>query len=139
MTKAFHDHLGRPYYRGTPLHPMQFREVTAEVFYKAMLLDSTALYTIAESPKKLQILTLMPPDVSFQEWDWLTYCKILAYFWNQPIEDLYGGNIGRASSLTGENNEFLVLDPNLEYRFLVPDKWKEATNRQSGQVSTNEI
>jgi hypothetical protein len=116
---------------------MQFREVTAEVFYKAMLLDSTALYTIAESPEKLQILTLMPPDVSFQEWDWLTYCQILAHYWNQPVEDLYGGNIGRASSLAGENNEFLVLDPNLQYRFLVPDKWKEATNREFDQLSTN--
>lgn len=137
MTKAFRDHLSGSYYRETPLHPMQFREVTAEVFYKAMLLDSTALYTIAESPEKLQILTLMPPDVSFQEWDWLTYCKILAHYWNQPVEDLYGGNIGRASSLTGKNNEFLILDPNLQYRFLVPDKWKEAMNRAFDQLSTN--
>lgn len=139
MTKAFHDHLGKSYYRETPLHPLQFREVTAEVFYKAMLLDSTALYKIVESPKKLQVLTLMPSDVSFQEWNWLAYCKILAHYWNQPVEDLYGGTIGRASSLTAENNEFLVLDPNLEYRFLVPDKWKEATNRESDQVPQKQI
>jgi hypothetical protein len=133
MTKGFHDHLGEPYYRDRPLHPMQFREVTALAFYKAMLLDSTALYIIAETPEKMQIVTQMPPAVSFREWDWLTFCRMLGYYWNQPVEQIYGGEIGWASSLKGQSGEFLTLDPNAHYSFLVPDKWKEATNGGSDQ------
>jgi hypothetical protein len=126
MTKEFHDHLGESYYRDTPLHPVQFREATALIFYKAMLLDSTALYTIAETPEKMQIITHMPPGVSFRDWHWLTFCRILGHYWDQPVEQLYGGAFGWASSLKGENGEFQRLDPNAHYSFLVPDKWKEA-------------
>ena len=129
MTKAFHDHLERTYYRDTPLHPTQFREATAEVFYKSMLLDSTALYVVAETPEKMQILTQLPTGVRFHDWDWLVYCRILGRYWNQPVEELYGGNLGRASSLTGEDGEFLRLDANAHYSFLVPNKWKEAQER----------
>ena len=42
--------LKMPYYRKNRLHPIQFREATAEVFYKSMLLESTSLYTVAETP-----------------------------------------------------------------------------------------
>lgn len=66
MTKGFHDHLNRTYYRDTPLHPVQFREATAEVFYKSMLLDSTAFYVIAETPGKMQIATQLPAGVNFK-------------------------------------------------------------------------
>ena len=112
---------------------MQFREVTALTFYKAMLLDSTALYTIAETPEKIQIATQMPPGVSFREWDWLTFYRMLAHYWNQPVEQICGGEIGWASSLKGQSGEFLTLDPNAHYSFLVPDKWKEATNGRPDQ------
>jgi hypothetical protein len=35
LTKRFHDHLRRSYHRKDRLHPMQFREATAEIFYKS--------------------------------------------------------------------------------------------------------
>jgi hypothetical protein len=131
MTKAFHDHVEGDYYRKNRLHPLQFREATAEVFYKSMLLDSTALYTVVETPHKMQIVTHTPRNVAFREWDWLLFCRILAHYWNQPVEEIYGGQLGRASSLKGEDNKFLTLDPNAHYKMLVPDKWK-ATQPKEG-------
>ena len=131
MTKGFHDHLKRSYYRKDRLHPLQFREATAEVFYKSMLLETRAFYTVAETPAKMQIVTHLPKTIAFDDWDWLLYCRILGHYWNQPIDEIYGGEIGRASSLKGEDGKFLKLDPNLLYKMIVPDKWKVALPGQS--------
>ena len=120
LTKEFHDKLNRPYYRRNRLHPMQFREATAEVFYKSMLLESEPFYTVLEDPHKMLVMTQNSAYVKFHEWDWRVYCKMLAYYWDRPVEEIYGGSVGRASSLTNEHGKFLVLDPNCEYRFLVP-------------------
>jgi hypothetical protein len=126
LTKAFHDRLRRPYYRKNRLHPIQFREATAEVFYKSMLLESRPLYTVLEHKQKMLVMTQNPRYVTFREWDWFTFCKILAHYWDQPMDEIYGSNIGRASSLTNEQGKFPTLDPNCAYRFLVPEKWKQA-------------
>jgi hypothetical protein len=124
MTKGFHDSVQEDYHRENHLHPLQFREVTARTFCKAMLLESTALYTVAETPEKMQIITRVPPYVAFRKWDLLMFCNILGRFWNQPVEEIYGGDLGWASSLKGEDNKFLALDPNELYKMVVPDKWK---------------
>jgi hypothetical protein len=124
MTKGFHDSIQEDYHRKNRLHPLQFREVTARTFCKVMLLESTALYIVAETPEKMQIITQMPPSVSFREWDLLMFCNMLGHFWNQPVEEIYGGDLGWASSLKGEDNKFLTLDPNELYKMVVPDKWK---------------
>jgi hypothetical protein len=126
LTKRFHDHLKRPYYRKNRLHPMQFREATAEVFYKSMLLESQSLYVMLEDPQKMIVMTQNPRNVSFCEWDWFVFCKMLAFYWDQPAEEIYGGNIGWASSIRDEQKQFRRLDANVHYRFLVPDKWKQA-------------
>jgi hypothetical protein len=125
LTRGFHDHLKRPSYRKDRLHPMQFREATAEVFYKSMLLESAPLYTVVEDPYKMLVMTQNPQHVGFREWDWLSFCKMLAHYWDQPTEEIYGGNIGWASSIRDEQKQFRELDPNAYYRFLVPDKWKQ--------------
>ena len=125
MTKEFHDHMEGDYYRENRLHPLQFREITAQIFYKSMLLDSTALYTVAETPDKMQIITHMPPYVAFRDWDLLLYCRILGHYWDQPLEEIYGGELGWASSLKGEDNKFLTLDPNKHYKMVVPDNWDD--------------
>jgi hypothetical protein len=124
MTKAFHDRFEKDYHRENRLHPLQFREVTARTFYKVQLLESTALYIVAETPEKMQIVTQMPPHVSYGEWDLLMFCKMLGQFWNQPVEEIYGGERGWASSLKGEDDKFLALDPNQLYKMVIPDKWK---------------
>jgi hypothetical protein len=124
ITKAFHDRFEKDYHRENRLHPLQFREVTARTFYKVQLLESTALYIVAETPEKMQIMTQMPPHVTFGEWDLLMFCKMLGHFWNQPVEEIYGGEIGWASSLKGEDDKFLTLDPNQLYKMVIPDKWK---------------
>jgi hypothetical protein len=113
---------------------MQFREATAEVFYKSMLLESNPFYTVVEDSHKMLVMTQNPRHVSFREWDWFVFCKMLAYYWDQPMEEIYGGNVGRASSLTNEQSKFRTLDPNCRYRFLVPDQWKQA-HRPVGPTS----
>jgi hypothetical protein len=126
LTKAFHDHLKRPYYRKDPLHPMQFREATGEVFYKSMLLESIPMYMVLEDSHRMLVMTQNPRHISFREWDWLVFCGMLAHYWEQPVEEIYGERIGWASSIRDEQKRFRKLDPNAHYRFLVPDKWKQA-------------
>jgi hypothetical protein len=108
------------------LHPMQFREATAEVFYKSILLESAPFYTVLEDRLKMLVMTQNSRGVSFREWDWLVFCEMLAFYWDQPVEEIYGGNIGWASSIRDEQKQFRKLDPNTYYRFLVPDQWKQA-------------
>jgi hypothetical protein len=74
----------------------------------------------------MQIVTHLPKTIAFGDWDWLLYCRILGHYWNQPFDEIYGGGIGRASSLKGEDGKFLKLDPNLLYKMIIPDKWKMA-------------
>jgi hypothetical protein len=119
LTKAFHDHLKRPYYRNNRLHPVQFREITAEVFYKSMLLECTPLYTIVEERSKMLVIARNPARISFRDWDNVFFCKMLAHFRNQPFEEIYGGTVYWASSLRDEHKQFRKLDPNVHYRFLV--------------------
>jgi hypothetical protein len=104
-----------------------------------MLLESTAFYTIAETPDKIQIITQMPPNIGFRDWDWLLYCRILGHYWNQPVEEIYGGEIGRASSLKGEGNKFLKLDTNAHYKMMVPDKWRAAQQQIAEGAETNSL
>ncbi len=123
-TKRFHDHLKHPYHRKSRLHPMQFREATAQIFYKSMLLETSPFFTVVENPNELLVITQNPQHISFRDWNWFTFCKLLAYYWDQPVEEIYGGNIGWASSIRDENRRFRKLDADAHYRFLVPDKWK---------------
>jgi hypothetical protein len=125
LTKGFHDHLKRPYYRYNRLHPVQFREVTAEIFYKSMLLECAPPYTVVEDPHKMLVMTRNPTRVSFRDWDNFLFCQMLAHYWDQPLEEIYGGTARWASSVLDEQKQFRKLDPNFRYRFLVPDGWKQ--------------
>lgn len=125
ITRRFHDHLKRPYYRKDRLHPIQFREATAEVFYKSMLLESPSNFLILEDRDKLMVMTQNPRDISFRDWDWRIFCELLAKYWDQPVNEIYGGNIGWASSIRDEKKRFRHLDPNAHYRIVVPDEWKQ--------------
>jgi hypothetical protein len=124
LTKLFHDRIKQPYYRKNRLHPIQFREVTAQIFYKSMLLDSTSLYFYPEKGNEaVRVLTLNPGEVNFRKWDLFTFCKMLAHYWGQPVDELYGGDRW-ASSLRDDQNKFRGLDPDTLYRFSLPSNWR---------------
>ena len=118
MTKGFHDHLGEPYYRDAPLHPVQFREVTALTFYKAMLLDSTALYTIAETPEKMQIVTQMPPGVNCREWDWLMFAEYSGTTGTSPSSRYMAGRLDGRLPSREKTGSFKSSTPMLTTVFL---------------------
>jgi hypothetical protein len=126
MTRKFHDHLKRSYHRRNRLHPVQFREATAEVFYKSMLLESEPLYTVMEDQHKMLVMTQNPSAISFRDWDLQVFCRMLAYYWDQPPEEIFSSAAGFASSIRDENGHFRKLDPNAHYRFVVPDKLAQA-------------
>jgi hypothetical protein len=90
----------------------------------AMLFETSPFFTVIENPNKLQVITQTPQRISFRNWDWFAFCKLLAYYWDQPVEEIYGGNLGWASSIRDEDKRIRKLDPDADYRFLVPDKWK---------------
>jgi hypothetical protein len=126
QTRELHNRLKMPYYRKNRLHPTQFREATAEIFYKSMLLESVPFYTVVEDANRMLVITRNPSCVSFRDWDLSSFCEILAHYWGQPVEEIYNGNSGWASSIRDEQKQFRELDPNAHYRFLVPNKWKQA-------------
>jgi len=76
QTKQLHDRLKRPYYRKNRLHPVQFRQATAEIFYRSMLLESVPLYTVLEDANKMLVITRNPSCVSFRDWDLSRFCQI---------------------------------------------------------------
>ena len=87
--------------------------------------------------QEISTLRLVPLQGCFTRKS-LVCCRILSHNLYQPAEELYGGNLGRASSLSGEDGEFLRLDPNAHYSFLVPNKWKEAQEREPLPRSSRE-
>lgn len=125
QTRQLHDQLKRPYYRKNRLHPVQFREITAEIFYKSMLLESVPLYTVLEDVNKLAVLTQNPPSPRFGDWNFSHFCQILAHHWGQPLEEIYNGT-GRATSILDDQERFQKLDPNALYTFSVPNKLRQA-------------
>jgi hypothetical protein len=112
IIKAFHDSLRAPYYRRNRLHPVQFREVAAQIFYKAHLLRTPVAFDVLENPQKIQIVSRHSSDIEFDDWDMEEYCRLLAHFRNQDIREFYAGSSGYASTLKDANGRFPKLDPN---------------------------
>jgi hypothetical protein len=59
------------------------------------------------------VMTRNPARVSFRDWDNLSFCKMLAHYWDQPLEEIYGGTVHRASSVRNEQKQFRKLDSNM--------------------------
>jgi hypothetical protein len=123
LTKAFHDHLRYSYHRRDRLHPVQFREMTAQLFYKSMLLESASNFVVVQGREKLLVMVQNPPFVTFREWNIRTFCTMLAHFWGQPLEDIYAPGLGYISSLKDDDGGFRRLDPDAHYVFQVPGRF----------------
>ena len=99
---GFGSHLDR--YRQYPLHPIQFLELVAMVFYKATLLNRTPKYLITEGTTAIQVIQMPLQDISlkplYDDWDQAAYARHLAFHLNLEIAQVYRPPNGVMHGLT---------------------------------------
>lgn len=76
-----------------PLHPLQFRELTARVFYKASLFNRNPKYITVESKGGLLVHMMPIQGLStkpiYDVWDMERYAKLLSHHTGHSIEQLF--------------------------------------------------
>jgi hypothetical protein len=105
--KGFADYMRR--YQGFPLHPLQFLELIAHVFYKAALFNRTPKYITIESTKALQVMQLPLQGFSarpvYDEWDQEMYARIFAFHSGLPLDRVFAPPDRVATWLNGPDGE----------------------------------
>jgi hypothetical protein len=88
------------------LHPIQFYELAAKVFYKATLLNRTPKYMTLEVNKAVQViqmplmgLSMKPP---FDDWDQTAYAHALSFFTGHTVEELKPDDSGRVATFISD-------------------------------------
>lgn len=80
-------------YMAVELHPLQFLELTAQVFYKTRLLNRSPLFTVAETPDQIVVRHMPIGGLSrapiFAAWDPYTYARMFAALSTFPTEMLF--------------------------------------------------
>jgi hypothetical protein len=78
------------------LHPLQFSELGAKVFYKSTLFQRVPKYVMVGTNKYLEVVQMPLSGLSglpiFADWDHSTYARFLAAFTNLPIEMIAPGD-----------------------------------------------
>ncbi len=91
------------------LHPIQFREICAQIHYKAALRDATYFYVISESPEVVSVnqikivpfsneLTEDGEMVVFKDWSQRVYSHILGHFIGIDPSELYEETTDRVNT-----------------------------------------
>jgi hypothetical protein len=77
------------------LHPLQFEEVAAKLFYKATLFNRSPGYIISgpsKGPKAYQVIQMPIAGMSekpiFDDWDMQRYARFLSEFTGVPLEHI---------------------------------------------------
>jgi hypothetical protein len=87
----FRDYLSR--YHQHPLHPLQFLELVAKVFYKASLLNRTPKYLTMESARALEVFQQPLGGFSlrplFDDWIQEHYAHVLSFHTGAPLELIF--------------------------------------------------
>jgi hypothetical protein len=97
------------------LHPVQFEELAAKLFYKASLLDSSTKYLFAESGRHYDVAVMCGEGYSsrplFKDWNMDEYAKYLSLFTLHPLS-FVNPKPGLVHSwlLTDENDEPITID-----------------------------
>jgi len=104
---GFADYLNR--YQRFALHPLQFLELVAHVFYKAALFNRTPKYLTMEGSKALQVIQLPLQGFSarpvYDEWSQEMYARILSFHTGLPLERVYAPPDRVATWLNGPDGE----------------------------------
>ena len=96
------------------LHPIQFYEIGARIFYKARLFNRTPKYIMTKHNEDFNVMQMPLAGLSarpvFDEWKHPAYAEMLATFTGYPIETLAPGDRTKVMQwLTDENGEPLDL------------------------------
>lgn len=74
------------------LHPVQFNEIGAKIFYKASLFNRTAKYITSHYKKTYRVMQMSLAGLSgkpiFDPWDHRMYAQYLASFMNADVEQI---------------------------------------------------
>lgn len=98
------------------LHPIQFRELAAQILYKGMLMNRTPKFVNNQYKNKVE--TFMSPlgglsaKPIFDEWDNETYTMILSHFTSVPLEHCRPGKDKAWTWLADKNGKSLFIDVN---------------------------
>lgn len=89
--KGFTEYLKR--FRKYPLHPLQFLELVAMMFYKATLFNRIPKYLTMESVDALKVTQLPLQGFSgkplFDDWIPEVYARVLSFHTGQPLEQTF--------------------------------------------------
>jgi len=89
--RGFASYLAR--YHQYPLHPLQFLELVATVFYKATLFNRVPKYLTMESVKALQVIQMPLQGFSlkplYNDWSQETYAQLLSFHTGQPFSLIF--------------------------------------------------
>ena len=99
----------------SPLHPLQFEELGAVLFYKASLLNRVPKVGINECDGSVHVAVFPLRGLSttpvFSPWVDADYAKVLAMFTAVPISELFDPQQGVRTTLQKpENEEVLFMD-----------------------------
>ena len=89
-----------------PLHPIQFKELSAEILYKSLLFNRTPKYFInLDDIIRVRQIPLqgMSPKPLYDDWEFGIYAEILADFLQFPVDTIYKGGDRVMSWLRDDN------------------------------------
>lgn len=96
------------------LHPIQFEELAAKLFYKASLLNSHAKYVFIETGRHYDVIAMPEQGYStrplYKEWSMDEYAKYLAVFTQQPLSFINPTPGLVHSWLTDDREEPITID-----------------------------
>jgi hypothetical protein len=90
------------------LHPIQFEELAAKLFYKASLLKRFPFYLISEFEGVYDVTLLHEP--TFNKWNQDDYARLVAVFTDHPLEFVNPQPGMVISWLSDERDEFYPID-----------------------------
>ena len=111
-TQQMEEHLER--HKEIELHPLQFRELTAKILYKAMLMNRTPKYMNSQVEDVVETFQMPLQGLSskpiFDDWDNDVYARILSELTGVPLEQTQPEQGKVWTWLHDENDEPLFMD-----------------------------
>jgi hypothetical protein len=96
-----------------PLHPLQFHELSAVIFYHAARLEHNQKYVLIDGGAELTVITMPVPhrinQSLFREWDEREFAARLSKHVGVPLDNLYNGSEGTLSCLIGPDGRPKLL------------------------------
>lgn len=109
--------LGFPKCRRYALHPIQFQELTAQIFYKTGLLNRTPKFLVAEDSKSVSVIMSPLAGLStrpiFDDWQQPEYARVLSAMTGISVHELFFPP-RVMSFLRGKDGKLLFIDVNDE-------------------------